>query len=994
MILKGRNIIKNITPLNNGEFNFTINSTLRTSAGVFKDDTLIKTLWNDELLSPNIYTRYWDGTDDLNNVITSPESTYEIKILTNDVSYEWEGTIGNNSDDLTGDGKYRGYYNAFTGMAIADNGYGYYATGFSEGYSSYGKFLISQPRKNIDFYAVANLTQRIITLNTDFVCTDNTNVYFAGTDAYSFKYDGLYKSMVHAIKCSDDTNVIFTNGSSYQVAIGSVIFPSVIASDSNVILSLSKITGLAVQKTGNYLFVARAGKNELKVFDKTSGALVQTLSITTPSGLSIDNNDNLWGISSGTVYKYGVNTDGSLTTPLITISGLSDPFSTGVSNDGTTVAICDGGVSQQVKFYNNTTGAYLTVLGNSGGYFSDATVTNDKFYFNDINGNKPTFVVYQSDGSFWVNDFGNNRTQHYNSSKVYTDRIMFLGSSYRGYVDRNNPSRLFSEGWEYEIDYSQPLVTGWSLKNNWNANKPGLPTYDGEGSYFTTFSNGRCYGFLRKDANFELIEMVSGGQIRFTGVIKSGLGWSIFPDGGLQERALSGNVYTMKKYALIGFDVYQNPIWSTTSQLLGINSSDSTIGNPVQSPLNLILTNNNRIVWYNYKTYSNSTPTIHSGYHLGIQAIGTTNTFLAQTEKSTHEAYSGTYPKAGWYEVGNAVNNNSGGTLSIVGNYLYTSHHDENWKGSQTNKFNMYNSDGLAIGQFGTIRTIYASQAGEAGNALTPMAIQSPIDANVHYMYHGDEAAHSGIHRWKISGLNTISEQVVTIPFPSAYTPITNNYVDLMLGLPNNSTLTNNTAGWTRSPIADYTNSSADFFKVNTDRQSYDLIKEKDITVEFQSETIRTNTLSRDLGTNDVTNNWTIVGELLMRAGANMNGAFAQQFLEVLDSTGKELITFYVTSPSTNIVNIFCNSVLVATSDGIVIPSLLKTAQLFKIEIVEGTVTFTFANYTPITTTISDLTGNWRTPKTLRIRIFRNSLNNPARFQTITLKDFKLFTDY
>ena len=48
-----------------GQFTFTIPSSVTTSAGVFKDDSiLVKTLWNAEKYNAGTYTKYWDGTDD------------------------------------------------------------------------------------------------------------------------------------------------------------------------------------------------------------------------------------------------------------------------------------------------------------------------------------------------------------------------------------------------------------------------------------------------------------------------------------------------------------------------------------------------------------------------------------------------------------------------------------------------------------------------------------------------------------------------------------------------------------------------------------------------------------------------------------------------------------------------------------------------------------------------------------------------------------------
>ena len=127
-----------------GKFSFTLSSPAKTSAGVFKHDSiLIKTLWSDEQYNAGTHTKVWDGTDDYRNAIPSPDATYKIKLLSNNVQYTWKGTIGNTSDNQTGNTKYRGYSN-FQGLAFG-NTYGYFCNGYSEGFSSFGN-SINQPQ--------------------------------------------------------------------------------------------------------------------------------------------------------------------------------------------------------------------------------------------------------------------------------------------------------------------------------------------------------------------------------------------------------------------------------------------------------------------------------------------------------------------------------------------------------------------------------------------------------------------------------------------------------------------------------------------------------------------------------------------------------------------------------------------------------------------------------------------------------------------------------
>ena len=52
-----------------------------------------------------------------------------------------------------------------------------------------------------------------------------------------------------------------------------------------------------------------------------------------------------------------------------------------------------------------------------------------------------------------------------------------------------------------------------------------------------------------------------------------------------------------------------------------------------------------------------------------------------------------------------------------------------------------------------------------AGNAISPNSVAHPTDLDIGYLYHSDESWHSGIHRWKISGLNSIKEHTLHISF-------------------------------------------------------------------------------------------------------------------------------------------------------------------------------------------------------------------------------------
>ena len=64
----------------------------------------------------------------------------------------------------------------------------------------------------------------------------------------------------------------------------------------------------------------------------------------------------------------------------------------------------------------------------------------------------------------------------------------------------------------------------------------------------------------------------------------------------------------------------------------------------------------------------------------------------------------GTFPEADYFEMGNGVSQSAGSKVSVVDNNIITGYNGEFWKNSQTNYYNHYYEDGLAVGQFGTDR--------------------------------------------------------------------------------------------------------------------------------------------------------------------------------------------------------------------------------------------------------------------------------------------------
>jgi len=282
---------------------------------------------------------------------------------------------------------------------------------------------------------------------------------------------------------------------------------------------------------GIIYLLLKKGINEIQVLNKITGKLVKTITaLISPRRLTIDRNDDLWIISDvSTVSKYNVNFNGTLSSTGIVLQGLVEPLALGNSPLNNAIVVVDGGGAQQLKAFDNSTGSSLWVLGTPGGYINNPTVTNDKFYFNDELSDvspkvKNSFVCFQNDGSFWVNDPGNYRILHFSNDRVFIEQIAYFPRLYSTYIDANDPTRLFAEYLEFKIDYAKPLDNGkngsWKLVRNWRRNI--TKEYFSYMNIFTsvvTLMNGRTYAILHSNVTNRktLVELSNNTGIRYTG---------------------------------------------------------------------------------------------------------------------------------------------------------------------------------------------------------------------------------------------------------------------------------------------------------------------------------------------------------------------------------------------------------------------------------------------------------------------------------------------
>jgi hypothetical protein len=984
-------------------FSFSLKSNATTSAGVFKSDgTLLRTLWSNKQYLAGAFTEQWDGLSDEGTPITDSIS---VKVLSSGLKYEWEGLIGNTSDSLTGTSKWRGAQGLYD-MAVSGNN-AYLCANYSEGWSSNYKVDLLHPQsKMLIQQGVASTAWGASGL---YVATDDKTVYWASTDP-----NDLEKAYVFGTNVSDDEYTTFSRGVSITNA-HSRPYSSVI----DVVLNSKAIpTGIAVQKKGRYLFVAHGRMNEIHVLSKISGQLVTTIkNFTNPRSICVDGDDNLWVISGiNSLAKYAVNNNnGTLTSTGISILGLLDPLKMSISPDHALLAVIDGSTSQQIKAYSNT-GTPLWTLGRAGGYQSDATVYDDKFYITNRSGytnlDFTTFIAFQTDGSFWVGDGGNYRVQHFAANRSYIDNIMFYPRSYSAAVDPNNPTRVFNGFMEYEIDYSKALDNGkngsWKLVRQWrdgvpNAFFPGGFEYHMDSNIFenlVTLSNGRTYAVLfrptpkspNEKTRYDLFELPASGNLRRTGIsfIRGDADRiSLMPDGSIRIFRYDGSrhgSYTWKSNPLTGFDANDNPVWGAAVTLATIPAKadfdpfEGTAGNRITSggiipSFDIGVSNDWR----------------GAGYHLaGIKAGD--NKWSFKTSKATSSAYTGDFPTDGAFDVGNSVKY-PGGNVWTIDSSIFWNYRGENWKQSQTNKWNQYHESGLMIGQFGVTTPDFAygaeSPAMVAGNVFSGSIVKVN---GVYYLYFQEESPHSGLHRWKISNLNSVKIQTAVFTTPDLYKP--DPGIDLLAGLPAKGVVANNTAGWTRSNGEEYTHYTK-YFSITTGSMSYDASQPSDLLIKYAQPLGSKYWVARSLGNNTNLLSWSLNGVINWRSNTPNETLNTGSLIDVLDNNGKIIVRFYpdqLVKLGTSYTRdgSFYGYVNNETLIGLPFKEFGEYTGLDRnISITAGTsgVDFTYGDYSLSNIAPYDPTANWRSPASFKWTGFTTS--GPNNTRTIDIKSLR-----
>lgn len=760
----------------NTPLSYTLPADAVTSAGVYEKSSgaLVRTLWNAVSKTAGNNTLTWDGKDDSGTAVSGTASDYEVRILYHNVSYTWDGVIGNTSDALTGSTVLRGA-EPFNDMTIDASWNASVAMGYNEGqdlgYRMNAHDGQYQKKSAWNRQTLCGTNNADPTRSFRYVATDGQTVYYANTGN---AFDQTNFVMGYVV--STGAEKTFSSGSRatgiYNDNCDSEVWHSVINQTT------ATTTGLAVQKTGNNLFVAQGAENTVLILNKNTGAVTGSITMNNPGRMAVDSNDNLWVIAENAshipvIYKYTGITSTTGTRAVTITTGVGTPVAIGVDPTDDSIAIVDIG-NQQVKGFSST-GTYQWSYGEFGGMPAlGPDVTTTRFWFDSTR----AFIAFRPDGSFFVEDGNNYRTLLISSNHTYLDQIVYLGTMYLSTVDENDPTRVFAHWLEFSVDYSKPIQQSWSLVKNWRAGAPSdLVSENGFAQIFT-LSNSRTYGFVfhsdsgHVGGGYHVLELPSSGALVSTGQVlydaRSAIGYgpvgSIHADGAWYYPLENNYPNTstsqrVMKRALTGF-TSGVPQWGTATSIAQVSISSTADpydrgGFNGSTGARLPITDDQHVIFFN--------PYKDTGMHLGAALLGGDWSWKSSPSGIWDTDGSG-FPTHldGKFDVSTAVQY-AGNAVMASGNSIIYGYHGEMWGGGQANQWLHFYDNGLFIGQFGTANitaTGTNAPAGSAGNAFSPTLVT--YGGNT-YLWHNDENAHSGIHRWKINNLSSIQTLTVQV---------------------------------------------------------------------------------------------------------------------------------------------------------------------------------------------------------------------------------------
>jgi hypothetical protein len=287
--------------------------------------------------------------------------------------------------------------------------------------------------------------------------------------------------------------------------------------------------------------------------------------------------------------------------------------------------------------------------------------------------------------------------------------------------------------------------------------------------------------------------------------------------------------------------------------------------------------------------------------------------------------------------------------------------------------------DGLVIGQFGIVAAYVGQWLPEAAAQMAGNASSNAVvvaDDGSRYIYQNDESWHGGVHRWHVTGLDSIHEELIPVTFAGPYVPPEFPGLNLHEGLGYMAGVSDGLYGWHRTPEQDVTNDQrTDWWVVDTGRYAYRRDRPADIRANFSRP--GTASVTRDLrpvGAGAVSA-WTLSGQLTFGANYNRNeygdntSDCSGQYLEILDDTGKVIARLYPRGLAQNVAihaNTAASNVKVVSADEWN-RTIWQTPTPFTVSASDGKLSFTFGDGSIANVQPFDSTANWQKPATMRM---------------------------